>query len=89
MKDGKILKYEKRSNNPAMDYIDYGPLVLRKEVIDGYPSDEAFDLSTLLFRSVSEGQVSAYEVSTRFYEIGSVQGIKETGNYIRDRIPIN
>ena len=50
-----------------------------------FPSDESFGLSTLLSYSVDAGKVAAYEVHNRFYEIGSVQGIKDTGDYIRNR----
>ena len=88
MKDGRILKYDKKDRDPAMEYIDYGLIaIMKREVFDRYPSDEPFDLSLVLSQSVDAGQVAAYEVEQRFYEIGSAQGIKETENYIRNRTP--
>lgn len=85
MKDGRILKYDKKDRDPAMEYIDYGLIVIRKEVFDKYPSNEPFDLALVLSQLVDAGLVASYEVEQRFYEIGSVQGIKETENYIRNR----
>jgi N-acetyl-alpha-D-muramate 1-phosphate uridylyltransferase len=86
VKDGRILKYDKTVHDPAMEYIDYGLIVMQKEILDTYPRDEPFDLSGVLSKSVDSGLVSLYEAEQRFYEIGSVQGIKETGEYIRNRM---
>jgi N-acetyl-alpha-D-muramate 1-phosphate uridylyltransferase len=85
LKDGRILKYNKKDRDPAMEYIDYGLIIIRKMIFDAYPSNIAFDLSSVLSQSVDAGQVASYEVKQRFFEIGSVEGIKETGDYIRNR----
>jgi len=85
LKDGRILKYDKKDRDPGMEYIDYGLIVIRKIIFDAYPPNEAFDLSLVLSQSVAAGQVSSYEVKQRFFEIGSFEGIKETGDYIRNR----
>ncbi|MFA4848375.1 MAG: sugar phosphate nucleotidyltransferase [Methanoregula sp.] len=85
MKDGRIVKYNKNKHDPAMNYIDYGLIVVRKEIFDSYPSQEPFDLSLVLSQSVDAGRVLPYEIKQRFYEIGSVQGIRETEDYIRNR----
>ena len=83
--DGKIIKYDKNDRDPAMEYIDYGLIVMRKNILDPYPTCEPFDLSLVLSQSVDAQRVAAYEIKKRFYEIGSVQGIKETEDYIRNR----
>ena len=85
MTDGRILKYTKNDSDPAMEYIDYGLILIRKEIFDAYPSQKPFELSLILSRSVDTGLVTPYEVEQRFYEIGSLQGIKETEDYIRNR----
>jgi N-acetyl-alpha-D-muramate 1-phosphate uridylyltransferase len=85
MKDTRILKYDKKERDSAMEYIDYGLIVIRKTIFDAYSPNEAFDLSHVLSRAVAAGQVAAYEVKQRFFEIGSLEGIKETGDYIRNR----
>jgi NDP-sugar pyrophosphorylase family protein len=87
MKGGRILKYNKKSRDPAMEYIDYGFIVIRKEVLIQYLANEPFDLSLVLSRMADSGKVAAFEVEKRFYEIGSAQGIRETEEYISNRTP--
>ena len=87
MKDGRILKYDKKSRDPAMEYIDYGLIVMRRHIFEGYPSNKPFDLSQIIYQMVDVGRVAAFEVEKRFYEIGSTQGIRETEEYIRNRTP--
>ena len=85
LKNGRIIKYNKKDRDPAMEYIDYGLIVIRKEIFEKYPSNEPFDLALVLSLSVDTGLVASCEVEQRFYEIGSLQGIKETEEYIRNR----
>ncbi len=85
MKEGKIVRYDKKCRDPAMEYIDYGLILIRKEVFDGYPEGETFDLSLVLSHLVHSGKVIGYEITNRFYEIGSTSGIRETEWYIRNR----
>jgi NDP-sugar pyrophosphorylase family protein len=89
MKGGRILKYDKKSRDLTMEYIDYGLIVMGRRVFDGCPSEKPFDLSQILYQKVDAGEVAAFEVEKRFYEIGSVQGIHETEEYIRNRTPIS
>ena len=83
----KVIRYDKTVRDPAMEYIDYGLIVIRKTVFDIYPPNEPFDLSFMLAHFVAAGMVAAFEVEKRFYEIGSIQGIKETEEYILNRTP--
>ncbi len=85
MKEGKIVRYDKKFHDVTMEYIDYGLIVIRREVFDVYPTNESFDLSLVLSRLVNAGQVTGYEVTQRFYEIGSISGIRETEQYIMNR----
>jgi len=87
LKDGRVLKYDKNDHDPAMEYIDYGLIAIRKNVFDPCPVREPFDLSLVLSRLADAGQVLGFEVHTRFYEIGSASGIKETEEYIMTQRP--
>jgi NDP-sugar pyrophosphorylase family protein len=87
MKSGRILKYDKKSRDPAMEFIDYGLVVIQKKVFEPYPANKPLDLTQVLSLLVDSGQVAAFEADQRFYEIGSTSGIKETEEYIRTRIP--
>ncbi len=82
--NGSIVRYDKKSKDPAMVYIDYGLNLLTQRALDLAPAGN-FDLAQLLGRLVAEGQLAGFEVKNRFYEIGTPAGIKDTEEYIRTR----
>jgi NDP-sugar pyrophosphorylase family protein len=80
--DGRILAYDKKNLTPTMKYIDYGLGMFRKEAFEAVPPDEPYDLATLQQKLLREDQMAAYQVSERFYEIGSPTGLEETRRYL-------
>jgi NDP-sugar pyrophosphorylase family protein len=86
-RDGKILLYDKfadPSAAAAMEFIDYGISVLTRDVIKSeIPAGGVFDLAELLKRLSLHGRLKGYEVSERFYEIGSPQGLDDFEAYVR------
>lgn len=76
-RDGRIMKYDKKLHTPHMQYIDYGLSVLSKDIFAGINKGSVFDLADLYKDVVDQGRMASYEVSERFYEIGSRQGIEE------------
>ncbi len=91
-KDGRIIVYDKKNKAKDMQYIDYGLGILRKTAFDLMPNADIFDLSRLYQELISKKQMAGYEVSERFYEIGSLKGLRETEEYIlknRDKEPNN
>ena len=76
-KDGRIAVYDKRADIPEMLHIDAGALAFDSSVFDGFPSDAPFDLAFVCSKLVNEGKLAAYECPRRFFEIGSVEGLKE------------
>jgi hypothetical protein len=50
---------------------------LRAEALERYPAGEKLDLTQVYRDLLSEGQLSAYEVPERFYEIGSFSGLAD------------
>ncbi len=79
---GRIVAYNKKLRTPAMEYIDYGLGVLRQAALNRVPANQPFDLATLYEQLLTEGELAAYEVSERFYEIGSFAGIEEFSGYL-------
>jgi NDP-sugar pyrophosphorylase family protein len=84
-KGGKLLKYDKRNVTPDMDYIDYGVGILRRGVLADVPDDRPFDLAELYTRMVDEGRMVGYEVTNRFYEIGTPASLEEARAYLATR----
>jgi NDP-sugar pyrophosphorylase family protein len=84
LRPGGLVDYAKR--NPALDmtWIDFGMSVLKADVLLGLTPETAFDLSEVFERLSEKGQLAGFEVSRRFYEIGSFQGLAETEAYIRE-----
>ncbi len=64
-----------------MHYIDYGLSVLRRDVIAGI-AESIFDLSAVFHRLSIEGRLAGYEVTERFYEIGSPEGLRDLEKYL-------
>lgn len=74
-KDGRIVRHDKKNPTSDMKYIDYGLSILRKDVFDKW--DGVFDLSDVFVDLIEKGEMAGFEVFERFYEIGSVGGIRE------------
>jgi hypothetical protein len=66
-----------------MVYIDYGLSVLRAPIIEKeIPPGDAYDLAELFHRLSIRGKVAGFEVTQRFYEVGSPKGLKDFEAYL-------
>jgi NDP-sugar pyrophosphorylase family protein len=79
----RVVRYHKRDLIPEMQYIDYGLGILTADVLTSRPEGMAFDLAEVYSALAASGQLAGYEVTKRFYEIGTLQGIEETQSYLR------
>jgi NDP-sugar pyrophosphorylase family protein len=73
-----VTRYEKNSSHPPSDmvFVDYGLLVVCRSLIEDHVSpDVEADLSKLLETLSTGGNLAGYEATTRFFEIGSPQGL--------------
>ena len=81
--DGRrILKYDKRNRTPAMRHIDYGLGVFDRSVVAAIPAGEVYDLAEIYRSLLNAGNLAAFEVQDRFYEIGSPEGLRETTRFL-------
>lgn len=80
LRDGRIVSYSKTHRTERMAYIDYGLGVLRKTAFEGH--EDVQDLAVLYQQLLAEDELSAAEISERFYEIGSFTGIQEMETYL-------
>ena len=55
-------------------HIDWGLSIVKADVLARQPADTAFDLAEFTRVCARRGQLAGYEVTTRFYEIGSQGG---------------
>jgi NDP-sugar pyrophosphorylase family protein len=84
---GEIAVYDKKSKLPEMRHIDYGLSLFRASVFASYPADQAFDLAEVMGRLVREKQLAGYEVTERFYEMGSPAGLAELESLLQSKSP--
>jgi NDP-sugar pyrophosphorylase family protein len=82
---GGIVRYDKRNQTPDMQHIDYGLGILRAEVFAPYLPDEPLDMATIYQDLLAQDQLTGFEVTRRFYEIGSLAGLEETRQYLRSK----
>jgi len=74
---GRILAYDKVHRTPSMRYIDYGLGAFHRDVFGDLPETGAYELSAVYQKLLQAGRLAAFEVQERFYEIGSVEGLRE------------
>ena len=77
VKDGMIVRYDKRERTPSMRHIDYGLGLFQRSVFAGSHPDQVEDLAQVYQRLLKVGELASFEVPERFYEIGSLAGIQD------------
>jgi NDP-sugar pyrophosphorylase family protein len=82
---GAVLAYDKVQLDPDMAWIDYGLGGLNASALSVVP-DSTRDLASLYSRLASMGELCGYEVSERFYEIGSPEALSETDEFLRTEL---
>jgi len=70
-----------------MRHIDYGLSVLSARAFDLHPPYPVspLDLATFYEEWVVRGEMAGFEVTQRFYEIGSPDGLEETQRHLSER----
>lgn len=88
---GRVQLYDKTHPDPAaagICYIDYGLSVLTRDCVSRHiPPGATADLSNIFAAESRAGRLLGFEVYERFYEIGSVQGIRDFTAFAADRPP--
>jgi NDP-sugar pyrophosphorylase family protein len=81
-----VTLYDKRpsaAQAALMRHIDYGLSILSRELIAGeVPAEAVVDLADVLRRVSLAGDLAGYEVTERFYEVGSPEGLDEFRDYV-------
>jgi NDP-sugar pyrophosphorylase family protein len=79
--DGRIVRYAKNVDDPAMHHIDYGLGILTPRAFDiaggSGDTESPLDLAAVYQRLIALDELAGYEVGERFFEIGSVEGLEE------------
>jgi NDP-sugar pyrophosphorylase family protein len=76
------VRYDKVDRTSAMHHIDYGLGAFHRSIFATIPAHEKRDLATVYQDLLKAGDLAAYEVHERFYEIGSSEGLRETSEFL-------
>jgi N-acetyl-alpha-D-muramate 1-phosphate uridylyltransferase len=82
-KDGIIQSYAKTDPSAEMEHIDYGLGIFSSSAFSTWPDRKAFDLAGVYQDLLGRGELAGYEVTERFYEIGSPAGLAELDARLR------
>jgi MurNAc alpha-1-phosphate uridylyltransferase len=79
---GRVVQYDKVAPSTVMRHIDYGLGVFRHAAFANWPDGQVFDLAAVYQGLLAGNDLAGVEVPTRFYEIGSPQGLEEARAYL-------
>jgi NDP-sugar pyrophosphorylase family protein len=80
--NGDSIIYNKKINLKKMKYIEYGLSVFNKEIFKNFKKKK-FDLSNVFYFLSKKKLLNYYIVKKRFYEIGSISGLKDSKKYLK------
>ena len=85
IKGNKVIFYSKKAKPEEVDHIDYGLSIYKKSAIEKYKeSSMPLDLAKIQEELVQEGNMAAFVVKERFYEMGKPEGLKEMEEYFKE-----
>ena len=77
-REGRVVRYDKRTRDPEMEWIDYGLGGLEADVVEA----SAGDLAGLYSSLAAGGEMFGYVATERFYEIGTPEALSETEAFL-------
>jgi MurNAc alpha-1-phosphate uridylyltransferase len=86
--DRLVVEYDKANagRRPELQWIDYGLSALTGDLIaERVDPGEVADLADLQRDLSREGRLAGFEVSERFYEVGSPEGVADLERYLAAR----
>jgi NDP-sugar pyrophosphorylase family protein len=81
----RVVAYSKDPRPAGAEHIDYGMLLFRAAALSGFGPGDAFDLGEALGVLVADKRLDAFEVTERFHDIGTVEALRETEEWVRAR----
>jgi NDP-sugar pyrophosphorylase family protein len=78
-----VRAYGKKNQTPEMKHIDYGLSLFQAEMFEG--ATDVRDLSDLQSLLAREGRLAGYEVTTPYFEIGSLRGLQALECHLKSK----
>jgi hypothetical protein len=80
-----VLEYNKSDEENHFEFIDYGLNFFESQVFATDRYGTHFDLSVVYSYLAKQGSLAGFEVTNRFYEVGSFKGISDFSKYLEER----
>jgi NDP-sugar pyrophosphorylase family protein len=81
-----VTFYQKNAALGECDYIDYGLSLFRRGIVERYrDASLPLDLGSIQRDLVASGEMGAFEVMDRFYEIGTPVGLMSLNEHLKRR----
>lgn len=90
VRDGFVVRYDKTraAGGPRLTHIDYGAMALTRGVIDALPTGVPLGLDRVQADLAARGVLAATEVTSRFYEIGSPEGLRALEHHLATPVKV-
>lgn len=82
IKKNKVLNYSKK-NYKKNNFVDYGYQIFNKQIFKNIDK-KVFDLNLIVRELIKKNDIEIEFIKKRFYEIGSLKGVKEFKKYLMD-----
>jgi len=74
---GRVIRYEKEDRGGRMEWVNFGVTALRKPALDLIPAGKVCSEQRFYGELIRLGELLAFPVEDRFYEIGSPESLRE------------
>ncbi len=79
---GMVVRYDKGEGAKGMRWVNFGVSALRREALDAIPEGRECGEEEFYGSLIRAGELAAYRVGRRFYEIGTPAALAETEQFI-------
>ena len=84
VKNGMVTRYDKHGNDSEMVWINFGATLLKKESLNLIPSGIEVGEEQFYGSLISKCELAAFVMKKRFYEIGTIQGLREFEDFLTE-----
>ena len=85
VKDGYVTDYDKAEWSDGMVWVNFGVTALRKGALSLIPPAREYGEEDFYRELIARKELLAFQVSERFYEIGSPRALKEFEQFLSDQ----
>lgn len=83
-KDGKVTRYDKKTNDPELMYVEAGVLAFRRNVLKRIPAGQIVSLENDTYPElIRERRLAGYIATQRFFDIGTESRIGDMEAWLR------